>query len=117
MDLAKLTIAVRRVNNYAIVDILLNVPINGQQYVMTLADQFYNGAKLSGTITAGTQLGTVEGTDNPLNEAGLHVTLLPYSIWKKNIADPGFPRGTRNRVPFSSLMSAAHDPKSPFRCP
>jgi hypothetical protein len=103
--------------NFAIIDILLNVTIEGEKYVMTLADQFYKGAKVTGRITTNTPLGTIEGTDNPLNESGLHITLLPYSIWKTYIADPGFPRGARDSVPYSSLMSVGHDPRSPFRCP
>ncbi len=102
---------------YSVVDILLNTRINGQQYVMTLKDMFYDTGQLSGNVSAGSVLGSVEGHSNPNDEAGLHVTLYPYSIYKQYIQDKGFGGAARSNVPFKSLMSAGHDPLSPFHCP
>jgi hypothetical protein len=102
---------------YSVVDILLKTPIDGQQYVMTLKDMSYLGGKLSGNVNLGDVLGSVEGHINPNDEAGLHVTLYPYSIYKQYIQDKGFGGAARSGVPFKSLMSAGHDPRSPFRCP
>ena len=102
---------------YSVVDILLNTLINGQQYVMTLKDMFYDTGKLSGSVNPGDRLGSVEGHVNPNDEAGLHVTLYPYSVYKQDIQSKGFGPAARSSVPFKSLMSAGHDPQSPFRCP
>jgi YD repeat-containing protein len=102
---------------YSVVDILLNTRIDSQQYVMTLKDMFHDTGKLSGNVNRGGALGSVEGNVNPNAEAGLHVTLYPYSIYKQYIQSKGFGPAARNSVPFKSLMSAGHDPRSPFRCP
>jgi YD repeat-containing protein len=102
---------------YAMVDILLDRKIDGQQYVMTLTDHFYDGAKLSGRVRPGDQLGIIRGSDNRLNESGMHVTLMPYSVWKKFIYDKKFAPGSRDKVPFNALMGAGTDPRSPFKCP
>jgi len=102
---------------YAMVDILLNTKIDGRQYVMTLTDHYYAGAKLSGRVGPGDQLGIIRGSDNPRNESGMHVTLMPYSVWKEFIDDKKFASGSRDKVPFNALMGAGTDPRSPFKCP
>ena len=102
--------------NLAIVDILLDTRINGQQYVMTLKDLNYSGAQLSGTVRSGSVIGSVNGSADMVGETGLHVTLMPYSTYQRYIGRN--PSGAaRARVPFNSLMDAARDPASPFRCP
>jgi hypothetical protein len=48
-------------------------------------------------------------------ETGLHVTLMPKSVYDDVIGTaPTGPK--RNQVPFKSLMDAARDAASPFRC-
>jgi hypothetical protein len=96
-------------------DILLNTPINGQQYVMTLKDLNYNDMQRGGTVRPG-RIGSVNGSADMVGESGLHVTLMPYSTYQRNIG--GRPSAAaRNSVPFNSLIDAARNPASPFRCP
>ncbi len=98
-----------------LMDILLNTRINGQQYVMTLKDLNYNDMQRGGTVRPGT-IGSVSGSADMVGETGLHVTLMPYSRYQRNIG--GRPSAAaRNSVPFNSLMDAARNPASPFRCP
>ena len=102
--------------NLAIVDILLNTQINGQQYVMTLKDLNYSGAQLRGTVQAGSVISSVNGSANMVGETGLHVTLMPKSVYDRHIGRR--PSGAaRNSVPFKSLMDAGRDPASPLGCP
>ena len=98
-----------------IMDIQLKNPINGQTYVMTLKDINYNSMRLRGSIKPGDLIGTVTGSENTTGESGLHVTLMPKSVYDKVIGNtPSGPK--RNKVPFNSLMDAARDAASPFRC-
>lgn len=99
-----------------LVDILLNTQINGQQYVMTLKDLNYSSMQRSGTVRAGSVLGTVNGSADTVGETGLHVTLMPYSIYQRHIQGRQS-SAARESVPFDSLMDAARNPASPFRCP
>ncbi|HEV7903688.1 MAG TPA: S8 family serine peptidase [Pyrinomonadaceae bacterium] len=101
--------------NLGLMDILLNTPINGQQYVMTLKDFNYSGMQQSGNVRSGV-LGTVNGSANMSGESGLHVTLMPKSVYDEYIGKTPSAKA-RNSVPFKSLMDAARDPASPFRCP
>jgi hypothetical protein len=87
---------------FAMVDILLDRRIDGQQYVMTLTDHYYEGAKLSGRVRPGDLLGNIIGGDNRLSESGMHVTLMPYSVWKEFIGNKRFAPGSRDRVPFNA---------------
>jgi hypothetical protein len=71
--------------------------------------------RLRGTIKPGDVIGTVTGSNNTTDESGLHVTLMPKSVYDKVIGDtPTGPK--RNKVPFQSLMDAARDAASPFKC-
>lgn len=98
-----------------IMDIQLDTPINGQTYVMTLKDLNYNSMRLSGRIKPGDVIGTVDGSADMTGETGLHVTLMPKSVYDKYIGKK--PSGRkRNSVPFGSLMDAARNATSPFRC-
>ena len=102
---------------FAMVDILLDTRIDGQQYVMTLTDHYYDGAKLRGRVRPGDLLGNITGADDSRSESGMHVTLMPYSVWKEFIGNKRFAPGSRDRVPFNALMGAGTDPRSPFKCP
>lgn len=95
-------------------DIQLKTPINGETYVLTLKDFVYSSMQKSGGVRA--NLGYVEGSADMSGESGLHVTLMPKSVYDEYIGkSPSGPR--RSSVPFSALMDAARDPRSPFRCP
>jgi hypothetical protein len=100
----------------SVVDILLNTRIDGQRYVMTLKDMGYNSGTRSGRVTPGGTIGSVEGSANPVGETGLHVTLMPLSVYNQYI-NGRFTSGARSSVPINQLMDAARDPRSPFRCP
>ena len=102
--------------NLALVDIQLNTPINGQTYVMTLKDLNYGTTQLSGRVRAGSVIGHVAGSADMLGETGLHVTLMPKSVYDQYIGRAPSGRA-RASVPFNSLMDAGRDPTSPFRCP
>ena len=101
---------------FSVVDILLNIRIDGQRYVMTLKDMGYNTGIRSGRVTPGRTIGSVEGSANPVGETGLHVTLMPRSVYNQYI-NGRFTSGARSSVPANQLMDAARDPRSPFRCP
>ena len=106
-------------------DIELRTRIDGEIYVMTLKDLNRVGAKLSGTVGANTPLGSVTGTPTEGADPGLHVTLMPKSIYQQYIYNYDQRRTDSNRptpakrdsVPFKYLMDAARDPRSPFKCP
>jgi RHS repeat-associated protein len=98
---------------FSSIDYLLNTRISGVQYVLTLKDMYFDSAVRSGNITSGQVLGYIEGSENPADESGLHVTLMPYSVYNDTIAR-GVPR---SRVPFDQLMDAARNSSSPFHCP
>jgi RHS repeat-associated protein len=98
-----------------VMDIELTDPINGETYVMTLKDLNYNSMRLSGNVKPGQVLGTVTGSADMRGESGLHVTLMPKSVYDEVLGTaPTGPK--RNQVPFGSLMDAARDQNSPFRC-
>jgi hypothetical protein len=98
-----------------IMDIELKDPINGETYVMTLKDLNYNSMRLKGDIKPGVAIGTVTGSADMRGESGLHVTLMPKSVYDKVIGK--YPSSKkRDSVPFKSLMDAARDAASPFRC-
>lgn len=99
-----------------IMDILLNTRINGQQYVLTLKDLIYDDMQRSGAVRPGTVIGTVTGSANMVGESGLHVTLMSYSTYQRYIGGRQS-SAARDSVPFNSLMDAARNPASPFRCP
>jgi hypothetical protein len=101
---------------FSVVDIFLNIRIDGQPYVMTLKDMGYDTGIRSGRVIPGRTIGSVEGSANPVGETGLHVTLMPYSTYRKYI-DGRFTSRARDSVPANQLMDAARDPRSPFRCP
>jgi hypothetical protein len=96
-------------------DILLNTQINGQQYVMTLKDLNYSDMQRSGTVPSGV-IDSVNGSANMVGESGLHVTLMPKSVYDQYIGKRPS-AAARNSVPFNSLMDAARNTASPFRCP
>lgn len=100
----------------SVVDILLNTRIDGQRYVMTLKDMGFGNGIRSGRVTSGRTIGSVEGSANPVGETGLHVTLMPLSIYNHYI-NGRFTGASRSSVPVNQLMDAARDPRSPFRCP
>jgi RHS repeat-associated protein len=100
----------------SVVDTLLNIRIDGQQYVLTLKDMGYDTGIHSGRVLPGRTIGSVEGSTNPVGETGLHVTLMPYSTYRRYI-DRRFTGASRSSVPVNQLMDAARDPRSPFRCP
>jgi len=102
--------------NLSVVDILLNTHINGQRYVLTPKDMGYDNGIRSGRVIPRRDIGSVEGSANPVGETGLHVTLMPYSTYRKYI-DGRFTGASRSSVPANQLMDAARDPRSPFRCP
>ena len=72
-----------------------------------------------------TRLGSVTGTPTEGADPGLHVTLMPKSVYQRYIYNYAKRRTANNRpnvakrdsVPFKSLMDAARSPQSPFRCP
>jgi hypothetical protein len=98
-----------------IMDIQLNIPIKGQTYVMTLKDMTYSSMQKGGNVRPG-KIGFVTGSVETQDESGLHVTLMPKSIYDMYIGNS--PTGAkRNNVPFNALMDAARDPASPFKCP
>jgi YD repeat-containing protein len=103
--------------DYSILDILMNTRIDGQQYVLTLKDMLYvKGAYHNRSpITSGENLGTVIGGDD-VGESGLHVTLMSLATYNKYI-NGNFSSASRSSVPYNRLMDAAHDPRSPFKCP
>ena len=103
-------------HNFSVVDILLNTRIDGQRYVMTLKDMGYDTGIRSGRVTPGRTIGSVEGSANPVGETGLHVTLMPLSVYNQYI-NGRFTGSSRSSVPVNQLMDAARDPQSPFRCP
>src|SRR5437667_10793020 len=69
----------------SVVDILLNTRIDGQRYVMTLKDMGYDTGIRSGRVTPARTIGSVEGSANPVGEIGLHVTLMPLSVYNQYI--------------------------------
>jgi hypothetical protein len=103
-------------HNFSVVDILLNTRIDGQRYVMTLKDMGYDTGIRSGRVVPGRTIGSVEGSANPVGETGLHVTLMPLSVYNQYI-NGRFTGSSRSSVPVNQLMDAARDPRSPFRCP
>jgi RHS repeat-associated protein len=99
-----------------LVDIQLNTPINGQTYVMTLKDLNYASMQKTGAVRLGAAIGYVTGSGDLVGESGLHVTLMPKSVYDQYIGKaPSGP--ARETVPFGSLMDAARNTASPFRCP
>jgi RHS repeat-associated protein len=99
------------------VDILLNVRIDGQRYVLTLKDMAFRGGPQTGDrIPRSGVLSTAQGSSNPVGESGLHATLMSYSTYRQYI-DGRYTSAARMSVPTSELMDAARDPRSPFRCP
>jgi len=103
-------------HNFSVVDIVLNPRIDGQRYVMTLKDMGYDTGIRSGRVVPGRTIGSVEGSANPVGETGLHVTLMPLSVYNQYI-NGRFTGSSRSSVPVNQLMDAARDPRSPFRCP
>jgi len=89
----------------------------GQQYVLTVKDMPYvKGAYHRGDpIRSGQGLGTAIGGDD-VGESGLHVTLMSLATYNKYINNR-FTSASRSSVPYNDLIDAAHDPRSPFRCP
>jgi len=100
----------------SVVDILLNTRIDSQRYVMTLKDMGFDTGIRSGRTIPSRTIGSVEGSANPVGETGLHVTLMPFSTYRRFI-DGRFTGASRSSVPVNQLMDAARDPSSPFRCP
>ncbi len=103
--------------NFAVLDILLDQKINGQLYVLTLKDLIYAPMVKSGRIEPGKRIGYIQPGGEGGIESVLHVTLMPYSIFKQYIIDKGYGASPRNNVPYNSLMDAAQNVNSPFRCP
>jgi len=129
---------------YSVLDIKLDVTLDGDPLVVSLKDMAFKPGffKIGQRLNAGDSLGSVEGAGlDSLGEAGLHVTLMPFSAYKKYIQggniESGFPEGfadirskkgvnirnrpyssnARSAVPLTQLIDAGREIRSPFRCP
>jgi YD repeat-containing protein len=125
----------------AVLDIQLNISVDGEPLVLSLKDQGYTpGAFRPGqSIKSGDSLGTVNGEGlNSANSTGLHVALMRLSDYRRyvqrgnvapevpiadvqtngrSVRNRPYSSNARNAVPWNRLIDAGSGQSSPFRCP
>ncbi|MBK9171734.1 MAG: hypothetical protein IPM28_01830 [Chloracidobacterium sp.] len=108
---------------YSILDIQLNLKIGKDPLVLTIKDMVYknDALKPGQSISPGQMLGIAvsnfDKNGKVYESAGIHVTLMTLSTYRRYISAHGISAASRRSVPIKYLIDAYKDAQSPFRCP